>query len=375
MIMKNLNIEAKKVVFTGEGAIISPFRINQMKDEEILVKTRYSLISVGTETTILDKKRWAKVFASKYVNKQEENWDFDNYGKGEFWDIENNMKNPGYAIAGDVVNVGANVDNIKPGDRVVSLQPHGNYAVCSAKPWHTLIIPDGVSYEEATFSVLSSVAIHGIRRANVRLGEDVVIMGAGVVGLLLVQFAKKCGAYPVISVDLCSKRLELAKKVGADFTVNLNEEDLVGKIKEYIRPDGTYCTIEAVGNPKVLQNCLKISAPGGRVVVMGAIVGETTLDLYNELVFKELNIIAAQQPRNPIEDTIYYHFTAQSNRQYSLDLLKRQELNVKDIISHRFKYTEVPIVYDMLGKAKDADFNEEKSINRDMIGVLLDWSD
>lgn len=372
--MKILDIEAKKLVFTGEEAILESYRIEKLKDDEILVKTKYSLISIGTETTLYIKKRWntdkTDVSTSKHQNS---GWDFDNYGKGDKWDLDKNMKCPGYALAGDVIEVGEKVTDFKIGDRVISLQNHCNYAVCSTKPWHTLKIPDGVSYEESTFSVLASVALHGIRRSNIRLGEDIVIMGAGLVGLLLIQFAKKSGAYPIISVDLCQERLELAKKLGADFIINPDKNDLVEKVRKYIGQEGTNCTIEAVGNPRVLQNCLKISAPGARVVVMGAILGEISLDLYNEFVFRELNLIAAQQPRNPTEDTIYYHFTGQRNRLYSLDLLKRGELNVKDLITHRFKYIEASKVYALLGQAKNADYDAKGNVNRDMIGVLLEW--
>ncbi len=273
-----------------------------------------------------------------------------------------------------MIDTGEKAEGFKVGDRVVSLHNHSSYAVCSAKPWHTMKIPDGVSCEDSTFSVLASVAIHGIRRANIRLGEDVVIMGAGLVGLLLLQFAVKSGAYPVISVDICPERLELAKKLGANYTINPEDEDIVQKVREYTGQEGTNCTIEAVGNPQVLRNCLKISAPGARVVVMGAILGEASLDLYNEFVFRELNLIAAQQPRNPTHDTIYYHFTGQKNRQYALELLQRGELKVKDLLTHKFHYTQAAEVYSILGRCINENCDSDERKSRDMIGVLLEWS-
>lgn len=136
-------------------------------------------------------------------------------------------------------------------------------------------------------------------------------------------------------MDLSPRRLALAEKVGADFTINPNTEDLVAKVRDYSGGAGAECTIEAVGNPEVLRSCMKVCAPGARVVVMGAIVGEVKLDMYSEFVFRELTLIASQQPRNPTEDNGYYHFTGQRNRLLLLDLIKSGVLNVRELVTHR----------------------------------------
>jgi L-iditol 2-dehydrogenase len=218
------------------------------------------------------------------------------------------------------------------------------------------------------------VALHAIHRANLRLGEDVVVMGAGVVGLLTLQLARQAGAHPVIAVDLSPVRLALAARVGADFTIDAAREDAAAKVRDYLGADGTNCAIEAVGNPAVLQSCMRVCAPGARVVVMGALVGKVTLDMYSEFIFRELTLIASQQPRNPVEDSIYYHFTGQRNRQMLLDLIRRGAINVRDLITHRFSYREAPQVYRLLGEAKNADYDAMGDVHRDMIGVLFDWT-
>ena len=119
---------------------------------------------------------------------------------------------------------------------------------------------------------------------------------------------------------------------------------------------------------------MRVCAPGARVVVMGAIVGEVNLDLYSEFIFRELTLIASQQPRNPVQDTIYYHMTGQKNRRHLLELIKRREINVGDLITHRYPYTDASEVYRLLGEAKQADYDADGDVNRDMIGVLLDWT-
>ena len=138
---------------------------------------------------------------------------------------------------------------------------------------------------------------------------------------------------------------------------------------------GVDCTIEAVGNPAVLQSCMQVCAPGARVVVMGAIVGKVKLDMYSDFIFRELTLIASQQPRNPFQDSIYYHLTGgQRNRKILLDLILRNDLNVRDLVTHRYTSRRIGEVYRLLAEAKTADYDSKGNINRDMIGVLLDWS-
>lgn len=361
--MKKIDINANRVTFNDNGAVLQPVNIDALPADKILVKSRCSSISTGTELSLYIKK-WNTKPGVNYSKER----------IGGLWDMHKARENPGYALAGDVIDVGENVKDFKVGDRVISTEGHADYAVCSTEPWKTLKIPDGVSYEEASFVVLGSVALHGIRRARLQLGEDIVIMGAGVVGLFALQFAKMCGASPVMMVDLDDSRLELAGKLGADYTVNPIREDLVESIKKNICPDGVICTLEATGNPKVLQTSLRISRVGGRIVVVGAVIGEVTLDMFNDFMTKELQMIAAQQPVNPTHETPYYRFTKQKCRKMILDMIRDKKINVKDFITHKYHYSKVPEVYEMLGKAKSGDYRGS-SINRDMIGVTIDWND
>ncbi len=163
--------------------------------------------------------------------------------------------------------------------------------------------------------------------------------------------------------------------MGADVGINPRKEDLVAAVRRHTGGQGTACAIEAVGNPAVLQSCMQVCAPGARVVVMGAIVGKTLIDLYSEFIFRELTLIASQQPRNPVEDSIYYHLTGQRNRQTLLEMIRQGAINTRDLITHRFSYREAPEVYRLLGEAKSADYDGAGDVHRDMVGVLFDWSD
>lgn len=368
---------ARKVVFVGTGARISEYPLKGPGPGEILIRTHCSLISVGTETTLLVSDRWSQPDqpADPAASPEsDDDWSFDNYSGGDHWDMEGNRRYPGYAVSGHIVTTGHGVRGLSAGDRVVALHHHADYAVCSSHPSITLPIPDGVSDADAAYTVLGSVALHAVNRANLKLGESVAVFGAGVVGQLVVQLAKMNGASPVIAVDLSDERLELAERLGADSVVNSTRSDPAGHIRGCTSGRGTDCTIEAVGNPAVLQSCMRSTAVGGRVVVMGAIVGPVELDMYSEFIFRELTLIAAQQPRNPVQDTIYYHQTAQRNRRLILDLIRTGRLNVQQLTTHRFSAEQAPRVYEALAAAKNADYDGAGGVNRDMVGVVLDWN-
>ena len=368
-------MNARRVVFGVNGAELHEYPLRALRRGEILVKSRCSLVSIGTETTLYLNNRWDKGDPGVTSGTHDDDeWGFDDYGQGDEWDMAKNRRYPGYAVAGDVVAVAEDVDAFRPGDRVVALHHHADYAMVSAHPSITLPIPDDVSYEAATLCVLGSVSLHAIHRADIKLGEDTVVMGAGLVGLLAIQLAKLSGASPVIAVDLSPRRLAIAQRVGADHVINPNDEDLVARVRSILGGSGAGCTIEAVGNPSVLQACMRVSAPGARIVVMGAIVGTVELDLYSEFVFRELTLIAAQQPRNPVEESIYYRFTGQRNRQAILSLIASNAINVADLLTHRYKAEDAPMVYELLGAAKAADYDAQGDVNRDMIGVILDWA-
>lgn len=376
--MKVAGMKATRIVFGERGAELREYRLRPLRPGELLVKARCSLVSIGTETTLYLSRRWdadrGAGAAAAPILQDDDQWDFDDYGRGDTWDMERNRRFPGYALAGDVIEVGDGADGFAVGDRVVTLHHHADLAIAPTQPFITLKVPDGVSYEDATLCVLGSVSLHAIHRANLKLGEDVVVMGAGLVGLLTIQLARLSGAAPVIAVDLSQRRLDLARQVGAAFAINPTHEDLVAKVREYVGREGASCTIEAVGNPAVLQACMRVSAPGARVVVMGAIVGKVELDMYSEFIFRELTLIAAQQPRNPVEDSIYYHLTSQRNRQTVLGLIERKALDVTALLTHRFSYRDAPEIYRLLGAAKTADYDAQGDEHREMVGVLFEWN-
>jgi 2-desacetyl-2-hydroxyethyl bacteriochlorophyllide A dehydrogenase len=324
----------QKLIFRDSNAELVEKELPPLNPDQVLVKTRCSLISPGTERAALT----------------------------QLWDDEDFRASPGYALVGDVVRVGEKVEEFKAGDRVITLMNHASFSITSADPWVTLAIPEGVTDGAATFLPLASVALHAIRRAQVQLGETFAVIGAGIIGLIAIQLARMNGARKVIALDLADNRLELASAYGADVTINPDREDAVERLMDVSGGRGSPIILEATGNTFVIPMALKLAAIGGRIVCVGVMEEKAPIALHKEFIQKELSLIAAFQPFCPITDNIYWRWTQQENRRYLLSLMESGQLRVEEMITHRFKAARAPEAYERV-----------RSGDMEMLGALLEW--
>ena len=325
----------QKITFHDTQAKLVEAELAQVGDEQVLVKTRCSLISPGTERAALLR----------------------------LWDDAEFRANPGYALAGDVIAAGRKVRDLAVGDRVIALAGHASLSVMPADPWVALKIPPEVSYETATFVVLASVALHAVRRSQLTLGETYVIIGAGIIGLIATQLARWNGARQVIVLDLAENRLELARRYGAGLTINPAVEDAAARILAATGGKGATAILEATGNSKVIPEAFKMAAHGGRIVLTGALEEPVAINFHREFIRRELSLLAAFQPFCPTADNIYWHWTQQANRQLLLELMACGKLRVGELLTHRFPANEAPVVYERIKRG-----------DVEMLGVLLEWS-
>ncbi|MGQ9607773.1 MAG: NAD(P)-dependent alcohol dehydrogenase [bacterium] len=203
----------------------------------------------------------------------------------------------GHECAGEVVEIGKDVKNVKVGDRVAieagvpcrkcEFCRLGRYNLCSnvtflaTPPFHGAYreyithpedflfkLPDNVSYQEGAMVEPLSVGTYAAERGNVNVRNTVAIIGAGTIGLMTLQVAKARGATEIIVTDLEPFRLELAKKLGATMTINAREEDPVKKVLQYT-DGGADVVMEAVGAPQTIQQTIKMARPGAVIVWIG----------------------------------------------------------------------------------------------------------
>jgi 2-desacetyl-2-hydroxyethyl bacteriochlorophyllide A dehydrogenase len=319
--------EVKKVV-------IESIPLMKIKDNEILVKTMYSLISVGTEMiNLLGMKR-----TNKYP-----------YG-------------PGYSAVGEVIDVGKDVKNVKKGDKVWISSMHQTYAVIPYLEHNCLILNEDDPFMDITFLALGKVALHGVRRLGIQINESVAVFGLGVVGQLSVQIAKLAGAFPVIGIDLLNNRCKIAMKCGADFVINVGEKDLITEINKITHNDGIRVIIECSGSSSVIPSALKIASYGGRIAIVGGIHRDFMIDLYTDFQTKELSLIGARQV-TLYSKTPFDYWNLVENCKTILNMIRTKKLNIKPLITKVVKFKDVLSLYDSLIKGENKD-----------LGIVIDFT-
>lgn len=328
------HLKGKRVVWPErDKVIIENFEVRSPGAKEVLVRTSSSLISSGTEGA----------FLMALPNTP-----------GKF------PQYPGYSNAGEVIAIGDEVNNIKVGDRVVSRTTHANYVLVTEN--RVLKIPPDLSFDEAAFFSLSSIALQGIRKARIEIGDSVIVLGQGLVGQLALQFAKLNGATSLIAVDLYGRRLEISSKHGANYALNPRKNNLEEKIKKITQGKGAKVVIEASGNPEAIPLSFKLAGRFGRVVLLASTRGYSTVNFYSLVHRKGILVIGAHESVRPIYESFPTHWTQQDDNKLVLDLLNRGLIKVKDLISLKVGFQDAPEAYRKVVKYKE-----------DVLGVILNW--
>ncbi|MGB9594700.1 MAG: zinc-binding dehydrogenase [Candidatus Poribacteria bacterium] len=195
------------------------------------------------------------------------------------------------------------------------------------------LIPDHISYEEATFTEPLACCINGSRNTNISFGDDVVIIGSGPIGMLHIQLAKRKGARVIVS-DPIDKRLEMAKELGADDTINPNRDDVVKKVMDITDGKGANAVIVAVGTPETAKLGIEIAGICGYINFFAGTYppGEISLDP-NLVHYKQL-VLTGSHDFTPNDFTM------------ALKLIEFGIIKVKPIISHIIKLDEIATAFE-----------------------------
>jgi 2-desacetyl-2-hydroxyethyl bacteriochlorophyllide A dehydrogenase len=308
-------------------------------ENQLIIKTVKTLISPGTEL---------KYFEGKHT-------DILN-GKVSF-----PLSPPGYSAVGEIVKIKDNERGIEKGDRVLALYGHSNYGTPLLK--NVTKIPDGLDYEKAVFGVMGAIALHGVREANIQFGNNILILGLGMIGQLALKLAKLTPAKNIIVADVLPSRLELAKSSGADYCINLKTHNIEETVNEITDGKGCENVIEASGNSQAIISGLKSAAPRGKIVILGSPHEAVALELYQELQKKEITICGSYQPNCPVIEHSYTPWTQNNNRTLILDFLNSGKLDFSELITHRESCRNASKLYHILAEDK----------NKTM-AAIIDWT-
>ena len=252
----------------------------------VLVRTRCSLVSAGTEKMVLDfarKSLLAKAWARPEQVRQVLKIARTDGVKPTMEKVFTKLDVPvalGYSAAGDVVEVGCETINLKPGDRVaVAGGGYATHAEFNFVPRNLCVrIPEGISYADAAFATIGAIALQGVRQTQPLLGERIAVIGLGLLGLLTVQILKANGC-AVLGLDLDEERVALAGKLGADVAVSSGAEKACEGFTGGLGADAVIITAATHGNEPI-ESAAGMLRHKGRVIVVGVVGMDVPRDIF-----------------------------------------------------------------------------------------------
>lgn len=217
--------------------------------------------------------------------------------------------------------------------KVFGIQLDGGYAESVSVPKYTLHkLPDRMTFEEGALVVPAAVALYAFSRAGPIESPSVAIMGAGPIGLCLLQIAKSNRAAKVLVSEPLESRRTLASKLGATKVSNSDQQEFTAAVNEMTNGNGFDLVVEATGIPESVDPALAAARRGGTVVFAGAFGKPAQLNMAN-IVRKNLNVKGSWLYPDKYGE--------------ALKLIKGSRVGVKDLISHRFKLEEASKAFEI----------------------------
>ncbi|MCM8772818.1 MAG: NAD(P)-dependent alcohol dehydrogenase [Candidatus Omnitrophica bacterium] len=274
----------------------------------------------------------------------------------------------GHEASGEVVEVGKNVRNLKEGDKV-AIEPGISCGECEqcikgkpnlcpnvkflgtppidgafreyiVMPEKNLIkIPEGLDYEDGALSEPLAIGIYSVKLSKIETGDDVAILGVGPIGLSILFTCRETGVNRIFVSDLIEDRLNFAKKIGADFLINANKDNIVEIVKNFTKGRGVDVSFESAGKKETFRQVIYTTKIGGKCILVG-IPSEDTVEFdVHVMRRKELQLINVRRSSFCTE--------------IALNMLKRSKLPFKEIITHRYPFEKLEDALNLVSEYKD----------------------
>lgn len=372
---------------SGE-TVIEKVPTPRVGDGEVLIKTHRSLVSLGTErmlvkfgqSNLLEKALQQPERVKEVMTKIKSD------GLKPTMDaVFRKLDTPlplGYSNAGEVIGVGKGVTEFQVGNRVISNGPHAE--VVSVPKNLVAKIPDGVSYEEASFTVIGAIGLQGIRLIDPTFGETVVVIGLGLIGLISAQLLKANGC-KVIGVDPDDKKLEMARSFGIK-AVHADIEDPVKYVQGETGEVGADAVLitASTSSDDVIKQSAGMSRKRGRIVLVGVIgLDIDRADFYE----KELSFQVScsygpgrydvnYEEKGEDYPLPYVRWTEKRNFEAVLHAIDSGSLDVGSLITERVSLEDFLRIYEGISESdsvasiieypadrQDADFKEQSVVS------------
>jgi len=326
-----------RVIFPAPSRVeLEEFAPEAVGDGAVAVRTLYSLMSTGTELTVLNGE----------------------YEVGTHWDHWIQFPfSPGYAAVGEVVEVGPGVDDLEVGDRVALRAGHASQHVVSAQLCS--LIPAEVDLTTAPWFALAKIALIGARAAAHSLGDSVLVVGAGPIGQMSIRWANAAGVGALGVVDPVGVRLEHARRGGATAVIARPLGEAADMVHAALGPDGPDVVIDSTGNAAVFAAALALVRPRGRVVVLGDTGRPSNQHLTSDVIVKGVTIVGAHDSHSHSNSgwdgdrslhSLFFHLVATGR------------FDLRGLNSHTFSPRDCASAYALA--------NERRG---DTLGIIFDW--
>lgn len=333
----------------------------ELQSGGILVRTAFSAISSGTERAKLEageKTLVGKALSRPDLVRQVLDFARNEGIKAAYQRVQSKLEalSPlGYSCSGIVAAVGEGVQEFQPGDRVACAG--GGYASHSAinfVPKNLAVkLPDSVGLDASALTTIGAIAIQGLRQSDVKFGETVAVIGAGLVGVLTIKLAKAAGCR-VVAIDLDAKRVERAVEFGADLGLLSNDARTPVAVKEFsvYGPDAVIITA-ATRSAEPIELAAAIARDRGRIVIVGDVgLGVSRPNVY----LKELSISLSRSygpgrydvdyEEGGVDYPVgYVRWTEKRNMEAFVNFLASRSIDVSRLIEKRYPVEQADSAY------------------------------
>ncbi len=342
-------LEDKRTGEVGTYQVPEP----ELRSGGILVRTAFSAISSGTERATVEtseKSLLAKALARPDLVKQVIDFARSNGVKAAYDAVKTRLDTlspMGYSCSGTVIGVGEEVKEFQLGDRVAcGGAGYANHCEVNWVPCNLAVrVPEPVALDAASLTTIGAIAMQGLRQANVALGETVVVIGAGLVGVLTMQQARAAGCR-VVAVDLDASRVERATSLGAHLALLASDPRVPQAVADFSRYGADAAIVTAASrSAEPLELAAKVLRECGRIVVVGDVgMGVARRSLYP----KELTLAMSRSygpgrydpsyEEGGIDYPVgYVRWTERRNMEAFLDLLASGLVDVSALLERRYR--------------------------------------
>jgi 2-desacetyl-2-hydroxyethyl bacteriochlorophyllide A dehydrogenase len=328
--------QPKRIIFPSPGEVtLVDYPLPQVGPGDIRIKTLYSLMSIGTETTILHRRyapdsHFARMFSFPQLQT-------------------------GVQAIGVVEERGDDATEFNPGDRVYMRMAHGSHQVLPAE--NCSPVPDDIDLKQACWCGLAKTAFRAAWAGNFSEGGHVLIIGAGPVGQMVVRWAAAMGMSEIAVADISEQRLDYAKSGGATTLLRGDITGLLPRIALLNKNRGPELIVDSTGNPAVFQPALAAATQFGKVVLLGDTGFPNRQCLSSDLMTKGLTLQATHDSHD--RDG----WTQRKVDERFFQVLSDKRFSLEGMISHEFSPQHCAEAYTLAEQQR-----------QHTMGILFDWS-